>query len=57
MDRIVRPGGRIFKRMRCVHIEEAAAVCTKLLDRLLTGHRPERDDLLGAFDGRGFRAC
>ena len=52
IERIVRPGIRILEGMRGIGVEEAAAIGAELLDRFLAGHRPERDDLLGAFERR-----
>ena len=43
---------RVLERMRRVGVEEPAAVRAELLDRLLRGHRPLRDRLRRALDGR-----
>ena len=43
---------RVLERMRRVGVEEAAAVGAELLDGVLRGDRPLRDDLLGAFQRR-----
>ena len=40
-------GGRVFERMRRVHVEETAAVGAELFDDDLRRRRSERDDLLG----------
>ena len=49
---IVRPGRRVLKWMRSIHIEEAAAIRAELLDRLLRRDRAKRDHLLGAVQRR-----
>jgi len=48
----VRDRRRVLEGVRRVRIEEPATVGAELLDRLLGGHRPERDHLLLALEGR-----
>src|SRR5580693_854891 len=50
---IVRQRGRVFKRMRRIGVEEAAAIGAEHFDGNLRGDRAERDGLLGAFQSRG----
>ena len=47
--KIVRPGGRIFKGMGGIGIEETAAIGAQLLDRFLAGNGSQGNSLLGTF--------
>ena len=49
----IRQRGRVLERVRCIGIEEAAAIGAEHLDGDLRGDRADSDGLLGAFQRRG----
>ena len=50
----VGEGVGVFERMRGIGVKEAAAICAKLLDRLLARHWANGYDLLGSLKRRRF---
>ena len=48
-------GARVFEGVGGIGVEKTAAVAAQELDRFLRRHGPERDRLLGAFEGDGVR--